>query len=237
MPGLGPSLLCRFLADGPAGAQPDRPLTDRPFMVNRVHPEPAVARPVLGERSASVGRLSARNCAEFKYLVRSQLAAQEGAVATAPAASFRPPAFGAGELEKTTLGEASPRLAPAGEWLGVGHGDPGLMWALINPGGGEGTNHGVQASVSSARSGDLPAATGTERWIRRLALGGDARRAAARLEIGEGRYAGTELVVVAEQGQVSVAVQLPDAAPERGLEQRLRGRLEARGFAVDVTVR
>jgi hypothetical protein len=76
-----------------------------------------------------------------------------------------------------------------------------------------------------------------ERWVRRLAVGADPRRAAARLEIGAGRYAGAELLVVAEADRVSVEVCLPDGGADPGLAARLRERLEGRGYGAEVTVR
>lgn len=76
-----------------------------------------------------------------------------------------------------------------------------------------------------------------ERWVRRVALGGDSRRGVARLDIGSGRLAGTELTVVAEAGHVSVELSLPPGQTEGGLGARLRRRLEQRGFETDVVVR
>ncbi|HKY37373.1 MAG TPA: hypothetical protein VJN18_15630 [Polyangiaceae bacterium] len=72
--------------------------------------------------------------------------------------------------------------------------------------------------------------------MRRLAVGGDPRRAAARLEIGAGRYAGAELIVVAELDRVSVELRLPEGAVDTGLAERLRERLEARGYGAEVRV-
>jgi hypothetical protein len=76
-----------------------------------------------------------------------------------------------------------------------------------------------------------------ERWVRRVAVGGDPRRGVARLDIGQGRFAGAELLVVAEAGRVSVELTLPDAASQAGLSERLRERLERRGYAAEVVVR
>ena len=64
----------------------------------------------------------------------------------------------------------------------------------------------------------------------------EAARAAVRLEIGTGRYAGAELVVVAEPERIAVELRLPEAATESGLAERLRERLEARGYGADVKV-
>ncbi len=76
-----------------------------------------------------------------------------------------------------------------------------------------------------------------ERWVRRVALGGDGRRGAARIEIGAGRFSGAELVVVAEPGHVAVELSLPSSAASHGLAERLKTRLEGRGYGAEVTVR
>jgi hypothetical protein len=76
-----------------------------------------------------------------------------------------------------------------------------------------------------------------ERWVRRVALGGDQRRGAVRLDIGQGRFAGAELVIVAEGGRVSVDLSLPPAMADGELSGRLRSRLERRGYEADVLVR
>jgi hypothetical protein len=57
------------------------------------------------------------------------------------------------------------------------------------------------------------------------------------LDIGQGRFSGAELLVVAEAGHVSVELQLPSSVAGGDLSQRLRARLERRGFAADVLVR
>lgn len=75
-----------------------------------------------------------------------------------------------------------------------------------------------------------------QRWVRRVALGGDSRRGVVRLDIGGGRYAGAELVVVAEARHVSVKLNLNGAEGDDGLSQRLRAGLEAKGYAVDIDV-
>lgn len=78
--------------------------------------------------------------------------------------------------------------------------------------------------------------TAVERWVRKVALGGDARRGVAKLDIGAGRYAGTELVVVAEAGRVAVELNIPQVT-DPSLAERLRSRLERRGYSTEVTVR
>jgi hypothetical protein len=76
-----------------------------------------------------------------------------------------------------------------------------------------------------------------EGWVRRVALGGDQRRAVARLDIGHGQYAGAELLICAEGSRVSVELTLPEGTVATGLSERLGSRLTARGYAADVEVR
>jgi hypothetical protein len=76
-----------------------------------------------------------------------------------------------------------------------------------------------------------------ERWVRRLALGGDQRRGLARLDIGQGRFSGAELLIVAEAGSVSVEVTLPASVAGADLAERLRARLGRRGYRTEVEVR
>jgi hypothetical protein len=76
-----------------------------------------------------------------------------------------------------------------------------------------------------------------ERWVRRIALGGDQRRGVARLGFGEGPMAGAELVVMTEPGGVSVELRLPPSMPQGDLEQRLLARLTKGGRTAEVAVR
>jgi hypothetical protein len=117
-------------------------------------------------------------------------------------------------------------------------GDPAGWLFLLSPPGGERSAVGAPAAASaSAPSRFEPEmAALVDRWVRRLSVGGDSRRAAVRLEIGMGRYAGAELVVVAEAERVSVEVQLPEGTGDSGLAERLRERLEARGYGAEVRV-
>ena len=71
---------------------------------------------------------------------------------------------------------------------------------------------------------------------RRVAWGGDRRKGSARIELSEGALAGATLVVHTEQRSVSVELELPAGARGTGLEERLRERLEARGFSASVRV-
>jgi hypothetical protein len=73
--------------------------------------------------------------------------------------------------------------------------------------------------------------------VRRIALGGDQRRAVARLDIGHGQYTGAELLITAEGSRVSVELTLPEGVAPAGLSERLGSRLAARGYAAQVEVR
>jgi hypothetical protein len=115
--------------------------------------------------------------------------------------------------------------------------DPLELLALINPTGGVEAALPVAVAPPNAHPGVAEVAELVERWVRRVALGGDQRRAAVRLDIGQGRFSGAELLVVAEAGRVSVELQLPSSVSGGDLSERLRARLERRGYAADVSVR
>ena len=130
------------------------------------------------------------------------------------------------------------RLAPDDQpSLGHGGGELAEWFSLINPMGGVEAPRLVEPAAAPSPPGVAEVAELVERWARRVALGGDQRRGAVRLDFGQGRYSGAELVVVADAGHVSVELSLPStiAAPE--LSERLRSRLERRGFTADVVVR
>jgi hypothetical protein len=114
-------------------------------------------------------------------------------------------------------------------------GDPAGWLLLLSPPGGEGSLPAA-AAAAPGRALEPEVVALVDRWVRRLAVGGDSRRAAVRLEIGAGRYAGAELVVVAESERLSVELRLPEGAGDSGLAERLRERLEARGYGADVSV-
>jgi hypothetical protein len=134
-------------------------------------------------------------------------------------------------------GESSPSLAPEDQpSLARGGTEVAEWFSLFNPAGG------VEAVVAAPpqavlQPGIAEMADLVERWVRRVALGGDQRRGAVRLDIGQGRFSGAELLVVAEAGHVSVELQLPANLIEGDLSERLRSRLERRGYAADVVVR
>lgn len=121
---------------------------------------------------------------------------------------------------QSVLGEA--RGLDASELLALFNPSPELLPTLPAPG----QQHPGVADVSLL----------VERWVRRVALGGDQRRGVAKLDIGAGRFAGAELVVIAEAGQVAVELSLPHAT-DPSLVERLRSRLERRGYSADVVVR
>lgn len=119
--------------------------------------------------------------------------------------------------------------------LGDGRIEPSQWLALFQP--------GVEALPAAGAIAPGPQPTGVadvsalvERWVRRVALGGDSRRGVARLDIGAGRFAGSELLVIAEAGQVMVELSGPGPS-EPELAERLRSRLERRGYSAEVVVR
>ena len=65
--------------------------------------------------------------------------------------------------------------------------------------------------------------------VRRIAWAGDRRKGSAALELGGGRYAGTTVVVHADDGRVRVEVDGPEAD---ALRARIAERLDRRGIAV-----
>lgn len=134
--------------------------------------------------------------------------------------------------------EPSRSLAPEDQpSLGGGGADLAEWLSLINPRGGLEAAPVVVAPPTSTHPGVAEVAQLVERWVRRVALGGDQRRGAVRLDIGQGRFSGAELLVVAEAGRVSVELRLPASVAEGDLSKRLQARLEQRGYAADVLVR
>lgn len=208
-----------------------------------VKPPPLLApsgRPILVPRELLSGSLKRGNHEEFlRFLQRAPARAQNQNL------PGREPALDEGDPKRIqremSAGEPpeslSTSLAPdEGSLLGRGPADPGELLALFNAGGGF-----EPAPVPSAAP--LPPAAVAEvaqlieRWVRRVALGGDLRRGVARLDIGGGRFAGAELLVTAEAGRVSVELSLPSTVSDPALSERLRARLEQRGYAAEVVVR
>lgn len=110
-------------------------------------------------------------------------------------------------------------------------------FSLINPAGGTEGPRLLEPAASVSPAPIAEVADLVERWVRRVALGGDQRRGAVRLDFGEGRLSGAELVVVADGGHVSVELSLPSTLAAPDLSERLRSRLERRGFTADIVVR
>lgn len=142
------------------------------------------------------------------------------------------PGSGRGALEADLAPDDQPGL-------GRGSGDVAELFALFTP--ASGVSGGPTSPPPTEGAAPGPAATQladlVERWVRRVALGGDQRRGVVRLDIGEGRHAGAEVLVSAEAGHVSVELTLPHAPADSGLAARLRARLAQRGLSADVTVR
>ena len=108
-----------------------------------------------------------------------------------------------------------------------------LPWnpvALIAPAGSE--------ELPVRAPGPMPFAELWCRLVRRVAWGGDRHRATARIEIGEGEWAGVAIVVHAVERQVSVVLELPPGARPAGWRERIAGRLRERGLELsELTVR
>jgi hypothetical protein len=151
------------------------------------------------------------------------------------------------EMGRSTHGEflrsrgregAEAELAPDDQrGMSQGAGDVAELLALLSPSVGVNPLPAPAEPSLASPAGAAQVADLVERWVRRVALGGDQRRGVARLDIAEGRYAGAELLVSAEAGHVSVELTLPEAPADAGLCERLRARLEQRGLSADVTVR
>jgi hypothetical protein len=238
MPGLGPSLLPEFLADGPLRTQPERCLTEGVFMVQ---PPPAIV-PVTGPASQHVNPprplVTGDNHERFSsYLHRlsGRIGTPQETLPLPESCASPPPTVGKElSLQADPSGSLAPDEQPS---LGGQGADPLELLALINPMGGVEAAVPVAPAPPTSHPGVAEVAELVERWVRRVALGGDQRRAAVRLDIGQGRFSGAELLVVAEAGRVSVELQLPSSVSGGDLSERLRARLERRGYAADVSVR
>lgn len=76
------------------------------------------------------------------------------------------------------------------------------------------------------------------RLVRKVAWGGDGRRGAARIELGAGELAGATIVVEADNGALSVDIDLPPGAAPDVWRERLTKRFKGRGFnLVELNVR
>lgn len=237
MPGLGPSLLSKFLAEGITGTQLEPGLTERETMVQPVGFGPPSGRPDGVAHGSRVQVSSAGKYDEFGVHLHQPIGRQLEVIEGPPIPSWSKFEDAQRQREIAATGEGFGGLAPVEETgLGPSPADPATWLFSLSPLGGEGSPLAPVTSSAPSRSFEPEALALIERWVRRLAVGGDPRRAAARLEIGAGRYAGAELIVVAELDRVSVELRLPEGAVDTGLAERLRERLEARGYGAEVRV-
>jgi hypothetical protein len=119
-----------------------------------------------------------------------------------------------------------------------GHLDPLLCQMALQP--------GITPGVGGPTSGPVPSAALPLRedlqnllagLARRVAWGGDRRKASARIELSEGALAGATLVVHTEHRSVTVELELPVGVALAGdWQERIRERLEGRGFSAHVRV-
>lgn len=240
MPGLGRASCPEFLADPNLGTQPDRPPTDREPMVEPVAFRQQAGRSELGAAVPACGLVNTRKQEDFSSLLRRQLgpplSPAEGNAEPAPSR------FGAGrsDREMPASGELPAGLAPDAEsGVRCGSGEAAAWLLLVSPPGGDAASSVATNSLTTmapSRTLEPELALAAERWLRRLSWGGDGRRATARLELGAGALSGAELVVTAEGGHISLDLRLPTDA-EGGLADRIRRRLEAKGYSADVTIR
>ena len=193
---------------------------------------PDSVRPALGHKAITTGKYD-----EFRAHLSKISRPPADASASPEAPETTTPRIVPAEKEISLELESFPSLAPEDQpSLGRGGGEMAEWFSLINPTGGMESPLAAPAqAMPQPAAGDV--AELVERWVRRVALGGDQRRGAVRLDIGQGRYSGAELLVVAEAGRVSVELQLPANRVEDDLSERLRSRLESRGYAADVVVR
>lgn len=175
---------------------------------------------------------------EFRNHLRKILDRPTGAGQALPTPETRSSDARLTEREILSRPDVLPSLAPEVEpSVGRGGGEVAEWFSLINPAGGvaQPTSTPQVAALTPLAVAEVTQLV--ERWVRRMALGGDQRRGAVRLDIGQGRFAGAELLVVAEAGHVSVELNLPPSLVDAELSERLRSRLERRGLAADVVVR
>ena len=190
----------------------------------------------------------------------------DNSIRTAPSVSFRSLflklPMTANPAQRPTLGHAHSAAAQTGAEVPVarGHGRPSRDLEHSGDSGGSEARAergavldpllcqmAVQSGIAPAAgqavhsaSAALPLRDDLQNLLtglaRRVAWGGDRRKGSARIELSEGALAGATLVVHTEQRSVSVELELPAGAPGSGLEERLRERLEARGFSASVRV-
>jgi hypothetical protein len=171
---------------------------------------------------------------EFRHFLHSLKEPLAGPAA-GDQASVPEPRQGPREEREITVAEDWYRALAPGEQSSFGRAnpDPSEWLAVFTSTGGVIEAHPAPAFTSQAPElSEL-----VEGWVRRVAVGGDQRRAVARLDIGHGQFAGAELLITAEGRRVSVELTLPKGAGAGGLSERLSSRLAARGYAADVEVR
>lgn len=237
MPGAGvPSLLHRYLADPSRGTQPDEALADGRAMVEPPRPCGPVGQsaPLRGGPPNQSSNI--RKHKEFSQILKAAQGVgdqtnepNESVDATRRNRHLQGREIGAEEDPRLALAPgAEPGMARASydpiEWL-----------SFINPGGVDAVAL-AEAGPRAAAPPSLEPSELVEKWVRRVALGGDARRGVAKLDIGQGQYEGAELLVVAEAGRIAVQLSLPGAVAEGGLADRVRSRLERRGYTAEVVV-
>ncbi|MBX3127100.1 MAG: hypothetical protein KF718_10305 [Polyangiaceae bacterium] len=210
----------------PRGAAAASRLPPAPAARSAPTSPPLTFRYFLGDRRALEGgpERPARPAATFGDL---SLALPAGTTSPArdPAALAPPAADGDPEREAPALGE---HREPA-PWV-----DP-LQLTLCRP---PGFAFAPPAAAAPPPPHGLPLEVLAEQLVRRIAIGGSARRGAARIELGAGALAGATVTVVAEAGEVSIELSLPPGAGAGDWEERLSARLRQRGVAVrELTVR
>jgi hypothetical protein len=218
------------------GTQPGRPLAEVRFMVQPLPPTSAANRPESAQRQAPARATNTGKYEEFRHHLRKAAHPQ---TALAEAESARPETTAMGRhFDREMSLEEDPKapLAPEDQsgWARASFDPAELLAGITSAGGGDAA---AQAGGAAAPPRQPELSELVEGWVRRVSLGGDPRRAVARLDIGHGQYAGAELIIAAESGQVSVELTLPEGASADGLSQRLSARLQARGYAADVAVR
>ena len=207
-------------------------------MVQPVSTAPANGRPECSSGRPALKPITTRNSDAFSARLRHSGERAPGSAAAEPKAVTRSADGAHPEREMSPEPELPRSLAPE-EQPSFGQAGVELAewFSLINPSGAVDAPRPVESAVLPSPVGVVEVAELVERWVRRVALGGDQRRGAVRLDFGHGRLSGAELVVVADAGRVSVELCLPPAMVAPELSERLRARLERRGFIADVVVR
>jgi hypothetical protein len=206
-------------------------------MVQPLSPTPSVSGPNLPAASPPKVHSSIGKHEKFNEILR-RLTDTMSRPATGAEEPRGPEAREPHQKHRITVSEELPAgLAPEGEASLGGRGLDLAEWlAVIQPAGVD--TAGTPPAAVSAPPGSPAELSGlVERWVKRIALGGEQRRGVARLDIGGGRFAGAELLVIAEEGKVSVELSLPAEASAPGIAERLRSRLERRGLSAEVVVR